>query len=139
MFDVICVICYHITDASYFRLFKGNNGEGDHICTVPLDPVSATEHIMKEKWGCQNDEARSVVICNGRKETTILFYSGSYGPSTSESFARIIVSKTMEGCITIPRFDMTANLGANEELAVFGEYATTLGGDVSSFKILFWQ
>ena len=131
------VIHYHITDDSYFSLYKGYGGEGDHICTVPLAAVAATENIMKERWGCQNDEAKSVVICNARKGTNILFYSGSYRFSTSELFTRIVAYKNMEGCLTVPKFDTTAWLGENEELDVFGVHATNLGGDVSSFQIFF--
>ena len=94
---------------------------------------------MKNKWGCQSKQARSIVICNALEDTRIGFYAGPGRMSSGEPHVFFDVKSNMHGCITIPTFEMPHKsdlfLGDKHVVQVVGKYSEFLDGNVSSFVI----
>ena len=134
---------------AYFEFYEGNDGTNDLLCRVPLAAVQANKDKMTDKDGginCQNDEARSMSLCNGIKDTIITVFDDNemkydeehnfYGP-----FAVITVIKSFGGCKTIPTFEKTQDVGEDNQVHVeyyeksFNNVRKELDGKVSSFKV----
>ena len=122
---------------AYFEFYEGNGRTDDLLCTVPIADVQANKDSLTDKevgYGCKNDEARSLALCNGYQGTKItVFDNGEF--SLGDDWAVITVIKSFVGCVTIPTFETTQYVGGNKQ--VYVNYVTdgNLDGKVSSFKV----
>ena len=102
------------------------------MCTVPLDQktVKADRDHMKDTYGCNNDDARSMSICYGTKGTIITVFDNG-NMKKDDDWATIEVEDTFSGCHNIGTFEKTHKVG---DVSV--QYRTTgnLDGKVSSFE-----
>lgn len=149
---------------AYFEFYSKNGGTGDFLCRVRVAAVQATKDTMTDKnfrlkqitgkWNCdeeysvdmwssgssycKNDEAESMVLCNGKKNTKItVFDDGEFNKHRTDDWAIILVKKSFVGCVTIPTFEKSQHVGDDQQ--VYVGYATdgNLDAKVSSFKIRF--
>ena len=87
---------------------------------------------MTKTYGCKNDEARSMKVCNAKRGMKIFVYDDGKNRFYKDDWAIIEVKKDMEGCETISHFEETKDYTfLNVDYRTKGN----LNGKISSFTI----
>ena len=118
--------------ASY--IFYSNDGATSSICTLNDvtygDPV---QYGIADGKPCQNDEARSMRICEGKRGTKLTVYDNG-DCKTSDDWAVLTINRNFHDCIKVDTFEDDAIYGPNNEIYV--DYGTSgnLDGKISCLK-----
>ena len=105
------------------------------LCSVELKDLQANKKFMTEYYGCKNDKAMSMILCNAKKGHKITVFDDGEYSSSADDWTSISVMKNFSGCITIPTFEKSQYVGTGKQVFVYYATSGNLDGKVSSFVI----
>ena len=119
----------------YLLFWEGNDATQDRVCKIYLT-VSGNiwKTFNKDSFrgaGCDNDEARSMQICNAQKDTEIWVYDDGNLRDYTDDYAQIKVLENIIDCLTINTFERSIE---TPYVKVEYNYGGNLDGKVSSMK-----
>ena len=88
---------------SVMMMYEGNNISQNRVCTVPLNSTESF-NLKKHKYGCRNDEVRSVKLFRATKGTTLVF-AGNPNGSHNQGVTEISILKDIDFPVRINSFD----------------------------------
>ena len=122
----------------YFEFYEGKDGTQDKLCRVYFTKaMRVNKDKMRKTYDCDNDEAKSIKICNAKKGTKIAVFDDPNYRASKDDWSEVTVTKDMGNkCSTIKEFEFSGYSADDGILKI--DYKTTgnLNGKVSSFTIM---
>ena len=97
----VLILSASSVNAEYI-FYEGNGGSQNLVCTLPQGILSA--NFKNDPYGCDNDEARSVVLADLPTGAILTVYDDP-GCGTGDDYTRIRVLQGFSGTITISSFE----------------------------------
>ena len=127
-------------DAGSIELFASDTAGTEFLCKFEyLKDEDFDREDLRERFYCENDEARSMRICNARQGDVITVFDDPYFAKDDDFLTIHVLTDMLDNCVSISNFENNRRIHPSQfvetEYHEPGWFSRGLNGDVSAISI----